>query len=64
MIRIQFGGTMDQLERKLMKMMEEWDDLLRWAIRNGFGGEKVQMIQKEKDKILQFIGNLRENKMP
>lgn len=64
MIRIQFGGTMDQMERKLMEMMEEWDDLLRWAIRNGFGGEKAQMIQKEKDKILQFIGDLLENKMP
>lgn len=59
MIKIQLGWTTDQLERLLMTLVEEWDELERWAIRNGAGMDKVKVASGEKDKLLAKISEIR-----
>lgn len=60
MIRIQLGGTCDPLERLLMQLVEDWDELERWALRYYSDNGKAMMAREEKEKLLEKIQEIRE----
>ncbi len=60
MIRIQLGGTVDPLERILTNLVQDWDDLERWAIRNNYTDERLKITREEKERMLSSIAALRE----
>lgn len=60
MIRIQLGGTCDPLERLLMQLVQDWDELERWAIKNQTCKEQMQTIREEKEQLLAKIQEIRE----
>ena len=59
MIRIQLVGTSDPLERLLMDLIADWDELERWMIRYGGDESKAVMAGEEKTKLLEKIAALR-----
>ena len=60
MIRIQLGGTNDPLERILTNLIEDWDALEQWAVRNNYMDERMNVCREEKEKLLARISMLRE----
>lgn len=60
MLKIQFGGTVDPLERLLTNLIADWDEIERWAIRNGHTDERLTIAKDEKDKLLARIAMMRE----
>lgn len=60
MIRIQLGGTNDPLERILTNLIEDWDALEQWAVRNNYMDERLNVCREEKEKLLARISMLRE----
>ena len=60
MIRIQLGGTNDPLERILTNLIEDWDALEQWAVRNNYMDERLSVCREEKEKLLARISMLRE----
>lgn len=60
MVRIKIGGTSDPLERLLMQLVEDWDELERWAIKNQTCKEQMQTIREEKGQLLAKIQEIRE----
>ena len=60
MVRIKIGGTCDPLERLLMRLVEDWDELERWAFRYYNTEEKVKIAREEKEKLLEKIQEIRE----
>lgn len=60
MIRIQLGGMSDPLERILTNLVQDWDDLERWAIRNNYTDERMTIAREEKEKLLTRISILRD----
>ena len=59
MIKIQFGMTTGQIERLLLDLIAEWDELARWAVKNTVSTDKVQIAREEKDKLLAKLTELR-----
>lgn len=60
MLKIQFGGTVDPLERILANLIEDWDELERWAIRNNYTDQRMTIAREEKEKLLTRISMLRD----
>lgn len=60
MVRIHIGGTSDQLEKLLMNLVADWDEIERWAIRNGYTDERLTIAKDEKEKLLARIAMMRE----
>lgn len=60
MMKIQFGGTVDPLERMLMALVEDWDEIERWAIKNNYCDERLKIAREEKESLLASITILRE----
>ena len=60
MVKIQLGGISDQLERLLMNLVEAWDEIERWAVRNNYFDERLQVARDEKENLLSQIAALRE----
>lgn len=60
MIKIQLHGTTDPLERLLMRLVEDWDELERWAFRYYSTDEKAKIARAEKDKLLAKLQEIRE----
>lgn len=60
MVKIQLGGISDQLERLLMNLVEAWDEIERWAVRNNYCDERLQVARDEKENLLSQIAALRE----
>lgn len=60
MIRIQLGGTCDQLERMLMNLVEDWDEVIRWAVRNNYCDDRLKIARAEKERMLTAIASIRE----
>ena len=59
MVKIRIGGTVDPLERMLMDLVADWDELERWMIRYGGDQSKAFMAGEEKTKLLEKIAALR-----
>ena len=60
MIRIQLGGITDPLERLLTNLIQDWDELERWAIRNNYTDGRMAICREEKEKLLNQITMLRD----
>lgn len=60
MLKIRINGTNDPLERLLMQLVEDWDELERWAIKNQTCKEQMQTIREEKGMLLAKIQEIRE----
>jgi len=60
MLKIQFGGTVDPLERLLTNLIADWDEIERWAIRNHYCDERLTIAKDEKEKLLTRIAMMRE----
>lgn len=60
MLKIQFGGTVDPLERLLTNLVEDWDALAQWAVRNNYMDERLTVCREEKEKLLARIAMMRE----
>lgn len=60
MMKIQLGGTVDPLERMLMALVEGWDEIERWAIKNNYCDERLKIAREEKESLLASITILRE----
>ena len=60
MVRIKIGGTCDPLERLLMQLVQDWDELERWAFRYYSTDEKAKIAREEKEKLLAKIQENRE----
>lgn len=60
MVRIKICGTCDSLERLLMHLVEDWDELERWAFRYYSTDEKAKIAREEKEKLLAKIQEIRE----
>lgn len=60
MVRIKIGGTCDPLERLLMQLVQDWDELERWAFRYYSTDEKAKIAREEKEKLLAKIQEIRE----
>lgn len=60
MMKIQLGGTVDPLERMLMALVEDWDEIERWAIKNNYCDERLKIAREEKESLLASITILRE----
>lgn len=60
MVRIHIGGTCDQLEKLLMNLVADWDEVIRWAIRNNYCDERLKIAREEKERTLSNIAALRE----
>lgn len=60
MVRIRINGTNDPLERLLMQLVQDWDDLERWAIKNQTCKEQMQTIREEKGMLLKKIQEIRQ----
>lgn len=60
MVRIKIGGTCDPLERLLMQLVEDWDELERWALRYYSDNGKAMMAREEKERLLARIQEIRE----
>ena len=60
MVKIQLGGISDQLDRLLMNLVEAWDEIERWAVRNNYCDERLQVARDEKENLLSQIAALRE----
>lgn len=60
MMKIQLGGTVDPLERMLMALVEDWDEIERWAIKNNYCDERLKISREEKESLLASITILRE----
>lgn len=59
MMKIQIGWTTGQIERLLLDLIAEWDELARWAVKNTVSTDKVQIAREEKDKLLAKLTELR-----
>lgn len=59
MVRIRIIGTHDPLERLLMDLIADWDELERWLMRYGGDERKAVMAGEEKEKLLEKIAALR-----
>lgn len=60
MMKIQLGGTLDPLERMLMALVEDWDEIERWAIKNNYCDERLKIAREEKESLLASITILRK----
>lgn len=60
MLKIRINGMSDPLERLLMQLVEDWDELERWAIKNQTCKEQMQTIREEKGQLLAKIQEIRE----
>lgn len=60
MLKIQFGGTVDPLERLLTNLIADWDEIERWAIKNNYCDERLTIAKGEKEKLLANIALLRD----
>lgn len=60
MIKIQLGARIDPMEKMLLNLLADWDELERFAIRNGYCKEKCDAIRAEKEKMMGMIAGLRE----
>lgn len=60
MVRIHIGGASDQLEKLLMNLVADWDEVIRWAIRNNYCDERLKIAREEKERMLSSIAALRE----
>ena len=60
MVRIHIGGTSDQLERLLMNLVADWDEVIRWAVKNNYCDERLKIARAEKERMLASITELRE----
>lgn len=60
MMKLQIGWTTGQIERLLMDLIAEWDELARWAVKNGVSADKVQVAREEKDKLLAKLTEIKQ----
>lgn len=59
MIRIQLDGTSKRMERALLEMAAEWDEMERWLLRTFSDNEKARIAGEEKEKLLEKIREMR-----
>ena len=60
MIKIQLKSAADPLERMLMNLVADWDELERWAVKCGVPAT-VGMCQEAKAKLLDQITEIRRD---
>ena len=59
MLKIQLGGTIDPLERMIANLIEDWDEIERWAIRNNYCDKRLTIAREEKEALLNRVAMLR-----
>lgn len=52
MVRIKIGGTCDPLERLLMQLVQDWDELERWAFRYYSTDEKAKIAREMENRFM------------
>lgn len=60
MMKLQIGWTTGQIERLLLDLIAEWDELARWGIKNGVSNDKVKIARDEKDKLLNKLTEIKQ----
>ena len=60
MMKIRITGTSCQVEKMLMELITEWDNLERWALKYYSSNEKALLAASEKERLMQKLMEVRE----
>lgn len=61
MVKIRIGATVDPLEKLLMNLVADWDELERWLLRYG-GTDRAKIAGEQKAAMLDKLAAIKADR--